>query len=177
MSEGFRHVGDELVHRTVIFDVVTGTFTDPDGATFERAIVRHRGAVGVVAVVDDAVVLVRQYRAPIDGPLLELPAGIRDVDGEDPGLTAIRELAEETGLRAGRVEHLSTYYTAAGFTDETVHLYQAFDLVQEERDAHGPEEAWMTIERLPLDEIDEAIASGRIVDAKTIIGLQLVRRP
>lgn len=176
MSDGFRHLGDELVHRTVIFDVVTGRFAAPDESTFERAIVRHRGAVGVVAVVDDAVVLVRQYRAPIDGPLLELPAGIRDIDGEDPGLTAIRELAEETGLRAGRVEHLTTYYTAAGFTDETVHLYQAFDLVQEERNAHGPEEAWMTVEALPLDDIEAAIASGRITDAKTIIGLQLVRR-
>ncbi len=176
MSEGFRHLGDALVHRTVIFDVVTGRFEAPDDSTFERAIVRHRGAVGVVAIVDDAVVLVRQYRAPIDGPLLEVPAGIRDVDGEDPALTAVRELAEETGLRAGRVEHLTTYYTAAGFTDETVHLYQAFDLVQEDRQAHGPEEAWMTIERLPLADIDEAIASGRISDAKTIIALQLLRR-
>ncbi len=175
MSDGFRHLGDELVHQTFIFDVVTGRFAAPDGTTFERAIVRHRGAVGVVAVVDDAVVLVRQYRAPIDEPLLELPAGIRDIDGEDPGVTAVRELAEETGLRAGRVEHLTTYYTAAGFTDEAVHLYQAFDLVQEDREAHGPEEAWMTIERLPIGDIDEAIASGRISDAKTIIGLQLVR--
>ncbi len=176
MSEGFGHLGDELVHRTVIFDVVTGRFTAPDDSTFERAIVRHRGAVGVVALVDDAVVLVRQYRAPIDDHLLELPAGIRDVDGEDPGLTAIRELAEETGLRAGRVEHLTTYFTAAGFTDETVHLYQAFDLVPEERNTHGPEEAWMTIEHLPVAEIGDAIASGRIVDAKTIIGLQLLDR-
>ena len=177
MTLGFRHLGDELVHRSFIFDVVTGRFAAPDDSTFERAIVRHRGAVGVVAVLDGAVILVRQYRAPIDGPLLELPAGIRDVDGEDPGLTAVRELAEETGLRAGRVEHLTTYYTAAGFTDETVHLYQAFDLVQDERDAHGPEETWMTVERLPVGEIDEAIRSGRISDAKTIIGLQLLREP
>ena len=177
MSGSFRHVGEELVNRSVVIDVVRGSYVAPDDTPFERAIVRHRGAVGVVAVVDEEVVLVRQYRAPIADHLLELPAGIRDVDGEDPSLTAVRELAEETGLRAGRVEHLTTYYTAAGFTDEAVYLYQAFDLVQHEPETHGPEEAWMTIERLPLAEIDEAIASGRIIDAKTIIGLQLLRRP
>ncbi|MEM9037603.1 MAG: NUDIX hydrolase [Actinomycetota bacterium] len=173
---GFRQVGEELAHRAHIFDVVDGTYEAPDGSSFHRTIVRHRGAVGVLAVVDDAVVLVKQYRASIDDHLLELPAGIRDHDGEDPGDTAIRELAEETGLRAGRVEHLITYYTAAGFTDEQVFLYEAHDIVAAEREADGIEETFMTIEHLPVSEIDDAIASGRIVDAKTIVALLLLQR-
>lgn len=173
---GFRQLGEELVHRAVIFDVVEGSFEAPDGARFDRTVVRHRGAVGAVAVVDDAVALVKQYRAPIDDHTLELPAGVRDHDGEDPSETAVRELAEETGLRAGRVEHLTTYYTAAGFTDEQVSLYRAHDIVVAEPEADGIEENFMTVEYLPVADIDHAIASGRIVDAKTIIGLLLLVR-
>ncbi|MEZ5144991.1 MAG: NUDIX hydrolase [Acidimicrobiales bacterium] len=88
------------------------TFTGPDGTSFQRDVVHHPEAVSAVPLLDDGtVVLVRQYRAPLERELLEIPAGIRDVDGEDPETTAGRELVEEVGLRAGRLERLAVFCT------------------------------------------------------------------
>lgn len=144
---------------------------------FERDVVHHPGAVGVVPVVDEgtAVLLVRQYRAPIDRSLLEIPAGLRDVDGEPPIETARRELVEEVGMRAGRIERVCEFVNSPGFCDEVVHVFAAFDLEPCERDLQGIEEQHMTVERVALEDVPSLIASGAISDAKTVIGLSLVR--
>jgi 8-oxo-dGTP pyrophosphatase MutT (NUDIX family) len=154
-----------------------GRFASPEGEEFERDLVHHPGAVSVVPVVDEgtAVVMVRQYRAAIDADLLEIPAGKRDVSDEPPEATARRELEEEIGMRAGRLEKLAEFYNSPGFCDEHSFVFMALDLEQCELSAQGVEEHHMTIERVALDDVPRMISEGAITDAKSIIGLSLAR--
>lgn len=127
-------------------------------------------------VVDEgtAVLLVRQYRSSVDAELLEIPAGLRDVADEPPVETARRELIEEVGMRAGRIERVCEFHNSPGFCDEVVHVFAAFDLEPCALDRQGVEEQHMTIETVALDDVPAMIASGAISDAKTVIGLTLV---
>ena len=172
---GFRQVDEREVWRGHVVTVVEGTFEAPDGERFEREVVRHPGAVSVVAVEDGSAVLVRQYRAAIDRLLLEIPAGKVDADDGDPESTAHRELAEEVGLRAGRLTPLCEFFNTPGFCDEHAHVFLAEDLSSVGTDFQGVEEQHMTVERVPLADVPARIAAGDIVDAKTIIGLLLAR--
>nr|MBA2609297.1 NUDIX hydrolase [Actinomycetota bacterium] len=124
---------------------------------------------------DGTVLLVRQYRAAIDAELLEIPAGKRDVQDEPPELTAHREMAEEVGRKAGRMNLLGRFYNSPGFCDELSFTYLARDLTEVPMQAHSVEEEAMTIERHSLNDAIAMIASGDIVDAKTMIGLLLAR--
>lgn len=159
-----------------IITVAVGEFETPAGATISRELVRHPGAVSVVPIVDDHVVMVRQYRAAIGGDLLEIPAGKRDVADEPPELTAARELVEEVGLRPRSLELLSAFYNSAGFCDEYCYVFLATDFDGATAEAHGEEEVHMTVERVPLDDVPAMIADGRLCDAKSIIGLTLALR-
>ena len=116
---GFRKLDERVVWEGSLISVAQGRYETPDGEEFERDVVHHPGAVSVVPVVDQgsAVLLVRQYRAAVDAELLEIPAGLRDVEGEAPEATAGRELEEEVGMRAGRLEKLAEFYNSAGFSD------------------------------------------------------------
>ncbi|MHB8438443.1 MAG: NUDIX hydrolase [Acidimicrobiales bacterium] len=172
----FRHLGEELRFKGWRIDVVQGTFEDPSGERFERDIVRHPGAVAVVPLTDHAsVLLVRQYRPALDRWVLEIPAGTRDVAGEDPARTAARELEEEAGVRAGRIEHLATILNSPGFCDEVTMLYAALDLTEVPHDRHGHEEHYIELVDVPLDRVDEMIASGELTDAQTVLGILLAR--
>ena len=179
-NPAFRHLGDRLVHRGYIWHVAVSTFESPDGELFERDIIRSPGAVGIVPVLFDdgvpTVVFVRQYRGPLDRYVLEVPAGMRDVPDEPLELTASRELAEEVGLVAGRLDYLTEFYPSAGMTDSVLHLYLATDLSAVERDVHGPEEVHMEVLQIPLAKAVEMVVAGEILDAKTVIGLLLVDR-
>jgi nudix-type nucleoside diphosphatase (YffH/AdpP family) len=161
-----------------LISVASGTFEAPDGSTFTRDIVHHPGAVSVVPFLGDSneVVLVRQYRAAVDRVLLEIPAGKRDVANEPPEETARRELIEEVGLRAGRLERLAEFYNSPGFCDEHSFVFLAQDLEPANTDLQGIEEQHMTVERVALDDVVDLIRSGEIIDAKTIIGLTLARQ-
>jgi 8-oxo-dGTP pyrophosphatase MutT (NUDIX family) len=173
---GFARLGEREVYRGHVIGLGIGTFQAPDGSTFERDIVHHPGAVAVVPLLDDGrVVLVRQYRAPIDRLLLEIPAGLRDVAGEPTELTAARELAEETGLAAARFEWLCEFHNSAGCSDETIVIYLATGLRDADQDRQGIEEQHMTIEHVALDALDALVAGGQLTDAKSIIGLSLTR--
>jgi 8-oxo-dGTP pyrophosphatase MutT (NUDIX family) len=172
----FRKVSEETVAEGAVITFTRGIFESPDGERFERDLVRHPGAVIVVPVVDDAVLLVRQYRAAVEDDLLELPAGKRDVPGEPTEVTAARELEEEVGRRAGRIELLGRFYNSPGFSDELSWCYLAQDLVQVGNDLQGIEEQYLTVEQVPLSEVDKLIDAGDIVDGKTIIGLNLALR-
>ena len=178
---GFREVGEREVYRGHILRTVVATFVDPDGDTFERDVVRSPGAVGIVPLQFDVegnpmVVLVQQYRPSIDAELQEIPAGMRDVDGEPPEQTAHRELAEECGLAAGRMEPLLAFHNSAGMTDAVTHVYLALDLTPVPRQLHGPEEAHMTVQVRALSEVLGDVEAGRITDAKTVIGVLLAER-
>jgi 8-oxo-dGTP pyrophosphatase MutT (NUDIX family) len=172
----FRKLGERELHRGALISLGVGEFAGPAGDTFERDLVHHPGAVSVVPVdADGSVYLVRQYRAAIDAELLEIPAGKRDVADEPPELTAHRELAEEVGREARRMDLLGTFYNSPGFCDELSFTYLARDLREVPVTAHSVEEAAMTIERVPFEHALALIASGEIIDAKTIIGLLLAR--
>ncbi len=173
---GFRHLGDDPVVELTRLRVVRGRFEAPDGSTFERDIVRNQAVVAMVPVLDDGrVLLVRQYRGPVDAWILEIPAGLCDVEGEEPTATAQRELAEEVGMNAGRLELVASYHPSAGFSDQSVRLYLATELVKVPDSRQGPEEMAMTLEPFDLEDLDAALSDGRLVDSKTIIGLLLAR--
>jgi len=176
-SPKFRKLGERPLYRTHMLDIVAGSFEGPGGETFERDIVHHPGAVIVVPLDEagDEVVLVRQYRAPLDMELLELPAGKRDVKEEPLELTAGRELAEETGLEAGRLELIGHFYNSPGFSDEESWCFLARDLRPVPASRHGIEEEHMTVERHSFSGVGELVRSGEITDAKTIVGLLLAQ--
>lgn len=157
--------------------VVTGTFAAPDGTEFTRDIVRNQPVVAMVPVRDDGetVILVRQYRGPIDSLLLEIPAGLCDVEGEAREATAARELVEEVGVVADALELLGTFHPAAGFSDQHVSLFLATGLTEVAADRQGPEEEHMTIEEMSLRDVPARIADGTLVDGKTLIGLLAAR--
>ncbi len=174
---GFRPLGERPRYEGSFFKLVTGTFVGPDGFTFERDIVKHPGAVAVVALEEDRrhVLLVRQYRAAVGAGILELPAGKRDLEGEPASDCARRELMEEIGQDAAVFTELGWFYNSPGFTDERTVCFLAEGLTPVDSDAQGVEEMHMTVERIALDDIDELVAAGDLVDAKTLIGLMLAR--
>ncbi|MCY3618838.1 MAG: NUDIX hydrolase [Acidimicrobiaceae bacterium] len=172
----FRKVSEREIHAGRVVRLTESVFTTPDGGTMTRDVVHHRGAVAVVAVEGDEIVLLRQYRTPVESELLEIPAGTRDVDGEDPAGTARRELAEEAGLACDSLEELGTFFNSPGFCDELSHLFLATGLNPVPRQPDGAEEEWMTVERVGLDEAESMIDRGEIRDAKTIIGVLLALR-
>jgi 8-oxo-dGTP pyrophosphatase MutT (NUDIX family) len=172
---GFRKLSETEVLATPVIRVATGTFESPGGEQFERVLVHHPGAVSVVPLVDEAtVMLVRQYRAAADRELLEIPAGKRDVEGEAPEVTAVRELVEEVGRRPGSLELIARFYNSVGYSDEYSYVYVGRDLEVVPTDLQGVEEQHMTVEEVALDDVPAMIASGELADAKTIIGLSLV---
>jgi 8-oxo-dGTP pyrophosphatase MutT (NUDIX family) len=173
MSSRFERVASETKYEGKIFSVVEGTFRHEDGEDSTREIVRHQGAVGVVAHDGERIYLVRQPREAIDVPdLLEIPAGKLDVDGEEPLDAAKRELGEEIGKAAEQWELLHTFYTSAGFTDEQCIVYLATGL--SDADTEQDEHERIDIEARPLSELDTVIDEVR--DAKTLIGLLELRR-
>ncbi|HEX6423147.1 MAG TPA: NUDIX hydrolase [Acidimicrobiales bacterium] len=150
----------------------------PDGSRHVREVVRHPGAVAVVPLHEDGTVtLLRQYRAALDAEVWEIPAGLRDVDGEPTEETARRELAEEAGLRAHELDHLVTFHNSAGFSDESVVVYVATGLTEVPDDRQGVEEQHMHVERMPLTAALAMVDDGRITDAKTVLAvIDLARR-
>ncbi len=173
----FRKLGETELFRGYLIQVASARFAGPDGTEFEREIVHHPGAVVIVPVTrSGTAVMVRQFRAALEADLLEIPAGKRDVDGEAPEITAERELAEEVGLKAGRLDLLARFYNSPGFSDELTWLYLAQDLDPVPIDRQGAEEQHMTIEEVSLADVPVLIERGEIVDAKSIIGLSLASR-
>jgi ADP-ribose pyrophosphatase len=119
--------------------------------------------------------MVRQYRAAVDRELLEIPAGKRDVEGEEIEVLARRELEEEIGMRAGELVKLAEFYNSPGFCDEHSFVFMALDLTATTTAAQGIEEQHMTLERIALADVPRLIATGELVDAKSIVGLTLAR--
>ena len=179
--DGFRHVAESVVHEGAVWRVVVAEFESPRGERFRRDIVRSPGAVGVVPILFDAegnpsVVLVSQYRPPADAEVIEIPAGMRDVDGEPAAAVAERELVEEAGLSPGRLEVLTEMLPSPGMTDSITTIFLATGCTAATTDRHGPEEEHMTLVHLPLGEAVTMVEQGAISDAKTLVGLLLAER-
>jgi len=162
-----RRIYDGRVVNLRVDDVVL-----PSGRRAVREIVEHRGAVAALPVIDGDVLLVRQYRTAVGRTLLEIPAGTVE-PGEGVEACLQRELSEEVGMRAGRVDHLATFYPSPGFLTEAVHVYVATDLTPHRLEA---EEEDLSVVRMPLTRAQTMVAEGEIVDAKSIIGLLLLAR-
>jgi 8-oxo-dGTP pyrophosphatase MutT (NUDIX family) len=165
-------IGGEVVWEGRIGKVRVDRFRYEDGEEAEREIVEHPGAVGVVAHDGESLYLVRQPREPVNDPaLLELPAGKLDEEGEAPLDTAKRELAEEIGKGARSWQHITSFFTSPGFTDEECHLFIATELYDEDADAEENER--IEIVELPLSDLDKVIRECR--DSKTLVGLLWLR--
>jgi 8-oxo-dGTP pyrophosphatase MutT (NUDIX family) len=182
---GFRRVEEREEWSGWIYRVVAATFESPSGSRFSRYVICSPGAVSAVPIVYDEtdserttpkVVLVSQFRAPHDEIVIEIPAGVRDVAGESDEDNVRRELAEEVGLLPGHVEHLTSIYPSAGMTNSVNSIYLATDCTAVARTPHGPEEEHAEVFELPLAEAVEWVDEGRIVDAKSVVGLLLAGR-
>lgn len=147
----------------------------PDGNTAKREIVRHPGAVAVIAVNEDRkIVMVEQYRKALERSLLEIPAGKLE-PGENPVLTAERELEEETGYRAEYMKYITSFYTSPGFADEIIHLYYADQLKKVENPLDGDDDEFVDLYEVTLEEALQYINDKRIHDAKTVFAVQFMQ--
>jgi 8-oxo-dGDP phosphatase len=173
----FRIVGERPAWWGRRISVAVLEVEGPDGDRFQREIVHHPGAVAMVPLHEDgSVTLIHQFRAAVGDSMWEIPAGMRDVADEPPEETAQRELAEEVGLEAGRLEYLARFHNSVGFSDEAVVIYLASELSGVPDDRQEAEEEHMDVERVPLDTALAMVDDGRITDAKTVVALLTLAR-
>jgi ADP-ribose pyrophosphatase len=156
------------IYKGKIFDVIESEIRH-DEVQYKREIVVHKGSAVIVPVfADETVALVRQYRYAAEKFLLEIPAGTLNA-GEDPQIGAIRELEEEIGVKAAKIEKLSEFYVSPGFLTEKMFLYLATEFTETKQSLE--EDEILSIERYPFPKAFELIRSGEIEDAKTFVGL------
>ncbi len=168
----FETVASETVYIGNIFALRVDDVRMPHGNVAKRDVVENYGAVAILALDDDRnVVMVYQYRHPFGRRLLELPAGLLDLDGEAPHLTAARELNEEAGVAAAEWRVLIDLDTAPGFSDESVRVYLATGLTDVDRPDGHDEEADLTLARVPLDEAAQMVLAGEIVNSIAVAGI------
>lgn len=168
----FTVVGSEDIHIGQVVGLRIDDVAMPGGRTAQREVVEHLGAVAIVAVDDQhRVAMIHQYRHPIGRRLLELPAGLLDVDGEEPEVTAQRELAEEAGLAAARWHTLVDVAASAGFTDEVVRVFLARELTEVDRQIHDDEEADIVLRWVPLADAVRMTMAGELINGATVSGI------
>ncbi|KAB2338967.1 NUDIX hydrolase [Cytobacillus depressus] len=147
----------------------------PNGNMSKREIIKHPGAVAVIALTDDQkIIMVEQYRKALEKAIVEIPAGKLEV-GEDPEVCAKRELEEETGYECKEMEWLISFYTSPGFADEIIHLYIAKGLVKKENPAPPDEDEFVNLLELTLEEAEQLIVEKKIYDAKTAYAVQYLQ--
>ena len=141
----------------------------PDGKPCVREIIEHSGGACVLYIENGKALFVKQYRYAYGETVYELPAGKLNA-GENPKLAALREMEEETGVKAKRLEWLFTVYPTPGYTNEKIYLYRAYDGMQVQ--THPDEDEFVSVEWIPLDRVKNMLKTGELHDAKTIIALQ-----
>ena len=170
-------VSTRRIHSGRVLDLDIDTVRFPDGSTGELEMIRHPGAAAVIPFLDDPrsadprVVLIRQFRHAAEGFIREIPAGRLD-PGETPEACAHRELREETGLSAKRLDRLTTILTTPGFTDERIHLFAATGLTEGDHEREADE--FLELQQLPWSVVLDDARNGGITDAKTLSAILFV---
>ena len=165
----YKKIKQDLVYKGNIIEVYKETVELPNEKQVHWDFVKHKGASAVIAIdEDDKIIMVRQYRNAIDRMSLEIPAGGIQI-GEDPKVTALRELEEETGYQAKEIEHLMDVLTAVGFTNETLYLYVTKGLIKTEQ--HLDEDEFLSVEKMPLEQAVQLVLEDKIRDGKTAFAL------
>lgn len=160
--------GEQLYHG-IIVDVCRDRVQLPDGRTANREVVKHPGGVTILPIdADRNCYMVRQYRYPAQKVMLEAPAGKLEY-GEEHKSCAVRELSEETGLRADELIYMGAFYTSPGFSSEKLHVYLAFGL--HEGQSHLDDGEFLNVEKIKLDVLSKMVMDGEIDDAKTVIAI------
>ena len=168
-----KKVSSEDIFDGVLLHVKRDTVTLPNGKEATREWIKHPGASSVIPLLPDGrIILVRQYRYPIDEVTLE--AGKLDAPDEDPLVCAERELSEETGYKADKITKLTTIATTVGFSNEKIHLYMAEGLTPGKQ--HTDEDEFINVVKVPLDEAVAMATDGRIVDAKSVVSILMLAR-
>lgn len=175
---------EHLIEKTVSKDkIFSGKVIDlfveevelPTGKMSKREIVKHPGAVGIIPITsENKVVLVRQFRKPLERVIVEIPAGKLEKD-EEPLVCAKRELEEETGYISDQFTYLTSFYTSPGFADEIIHLYVAENLQKKENPAEMDEDEFVDVLELTLEEAVDYMKEKKIYDAKTAYAIQYLQ--
>jgi len=164
-----KQIETKTVYKGMVVNVRLDAAELQNGNIAAREVVEHPGGVGIVPVTaDKKVLMVRQYRYPMEEELLEIPAG-KLSEGEDPFDCAVRELSEETGCKAGKIVDLGVVYPSPGFSREVLHVYLALDLRHGKM--HLDENELLSVEAFGFDELMEMIMSNELPDAKSIVGI------
>ncbi|GAA0825522.1 NUDIX domain-containing protein [Clostridium tertium] len=159
-------LNEKLIHKGNFMDFVNIDVKLPNGKNANRDVIKHPGACAVIAFLDsENIILVEQFRLPLNKTLLEIPAGKLNKK-EDPMDCAKRELQEETGYVAKEIEYLGSIATAPGFCDEIIHLYKAWNLSLGEK--NEDEDEFTSVKVLNINDLKEMIKKGEIIDGKTI---------
>lgn len=164
------------IYKGRVISLKVDKVTLPNGETGMREIVNHPGAVAVIAIMDDGKFLVvEQYRKALERSIIEIPAGKLE-PGEQPEVTARRELEEETGYTCGELTYIQTFATSPGFADEVIHLYVARNLTLLEEAAPLDEDEFVELMAVTIEEAEQMMADGRIYDAKTAFAVLWMKR-
>jgi ADP-ribose pyrophosphatase len=173
---GARRLSSRRIYTGKVLSLDLDEVEEPGGVHTKREVVRHSGSVAVLAIQDDGrIVLVRQYRYPVDAFVWELPAGRLD-PGESPEEAAQRELQEEIGFKAGRLQKVAFFHTTPGFCDESMHVFRATGLAASK--AQGDEDERIEVQAFTLTDLEAMIDRGEIREGKTLVAILLeLRRP
>lgn len=169
-----KQIETRTVYEGLIVNIRSDIALLQNGSKAPREVVEHPGGVGIVPVTkDNKVIMVRQYRYPMEEELLEIPAGKLEY-GEDPLECAIRELSEETGCTAGRMVDLGATYPSPGFCKEILYIYLALDLQFGEM--HLDQDELLRVEQVDIDELIDIIMANEMPDSKSIIGIMKAKK-
>ncbi len=170
----FELVEKVRIYSGYILDLERDRLCTTDGHIFHREVVQHRPAAAVLPLLSETeMILLRQFRYPIGRMIWEIPAGLIE-EGESPLQCIERELEEEAGYRAQKLDKLIDYYPSPGFCDEIIHIFLASDLVATTRNPEPDEH--MEVHKVDIDHAFDMLSNGEIIDSKTIIALMLLKR-
>ncbi|MEC0280259.1 ADP-ribose pyrophosphatase [Bacillus halotolerans] len=175
-----KHLEEKTIAKEQIFsgkviDLYIEDVELPNGKTSKREIVKHPGAVAVLAVTDEGkIIMVKQFRKPLERTIVEIPAGKLE-KGEEPEYTALRELEEETGYTAKKLTKITAFYTSPGFADEIVHVFLAEELSVLEEKRELDEDEFVEVMEVTLEDALKLVESREVYDAKTAYAIQYLQ--